>query len=172
MPWEQVNVNCFLGSFTWTVGSCLVSGKGKMRSAHMTHFRSNEDEARRQIPSLTFASFFSLSTAVCFPSSYRCPAFVLFHVLLDQLPVLCLDKADLLYKPILVLYYFQNNFILSIPQQVYPNAQWGLGKKAVNQDVCLIQWQRSQISSDSFIQLLTGLKKAWSGSPESEYSCT
>lgn len=63
-----------------------------------------------------------------------------------KLPVLRLDKADLFYKLLLVLYYFQNNFILSISQQVCPNAQWNpREKKAVNQDVGLIQWQRSQI---------------------------
>lgn len=98
-----------------------------------------------------------LSNACFFFQPFHSSGFFLFLQMLStcplsfpsrpKLPVLCLDKADLLYKPLLVLYYFQDNFILSIyPQQVCPKAQWNPGeKKAVNQDVCLIQWQRSQI---------------------------
>lgn len=63
-----------------------------------------------------------------------------------KLPVLCLDKADLQNQKGFVKYYFQNNFILGISRQVCPNAKWNPGeKKAVNHDVHVIQWQRSQI---------------------------
>lgn len=92
VPWEQVTVKCLLGSFPCAAGSCLVSGKGMMISAHVTRSRSSKVGAWRQMPSLMLASFFNFSTAGVFSLFYRCTCPLSFPSR-PKLPVLHLDRA-------------------------------------------------------------------------------
>lgn len=91
-----------------------LSGKRKMRSAYLTHFRRTKMRPGGRYP-LYGACFVLPLHSRSLPFPYRCLplSFIIFPRL--KLLVLYLDTAELLHKPLLGLYQFQNNFALSVP---------------------------------------------------------
>lgn len=157
VPREQVTVKCLLGSFPCTTRSCLVSGKGMMSSAHVTHSRSSKVEAWRQMPSLMLASFFSFSTAVVFFSFfYRCTCPLSFPSK-PKLPVLHLDRAGFRNCFCTISRTTLSLIFLSKFAQMHSEIQ---ERRKLWTKMCVSFSDKDHIfSSDSFIQLLTWLKK-------------
>lgn len=138
----------------------MAPGKGKMRSAPSKQQRWGLEEDILYYLLLFFQPFHS----------------TVFIISL-QIPSTCL--LSFLSRPKLLVLYLKNDFwfvgTLFLVFLSFLDLTVKLRREKSCKPRCSchsVSDKDQKFSSDSFIQLLTWLKKAWSGSLEAEYSCT